>query len=70
MVDDSDDVFEELKAFLGDQDLINMSWAQSIKKALTMLEQDQFDMIFLDHFLKDGTRIDKLDILITDSGFL
>ncbi len=58
MVDDSEDVFEGLKAFLGDQDLINMSWAQNMKDALTMLKQDQFDMVFLDHFLKDGTSID------------
>jgi two-component system, cell cycle response regulator len=58
MVDDSEDVFEGIKAFLGDQDLIKISWATNMKDALTMLKQDQFDMIFLDHFLKDGTSID------------
>ncbi|OHB87849.1 MAG: hypothetical protein A3D13_09305 [Planctomycetes bacterium RIFCSPHIGHO2_02_FULL_40_12] len=58
MVDDSEDVFEGLKAFLGVQDLINMSWAANIKEALTMLEQDKFDMIFLNHILEDGTCID------------
>jgi len=61
IVDDSEDVFEGIKAFLGDQDLINISWAENTKKALTMLKQGQFDMIFLDHFLKDGTSIDFLN---------
>jgi two-component system cell cycle response regulator len=61
VVDDSEDVFEGIKVFLGDQDLINMSWAANMKKALTMLRQFQFDMIFLDHFLKDGTSIDFLE---------
>jgi len=61
IVDDSEDVFEGIKAFLGDQDLINISWAENTKKALTMLGQGQFDMIFLDHFLKDGTSIDFLN---------
>ena len=60
VVDDSEDVFEGIKAFLGDQDLLNISWAENTKEALTMLGQDQFDMIFLDHFLKDGTSIDFL----------
>ena len=59
-VDDSKDAFEGIKAFLGDQDLINISWAVNIKDALTMLRQDRFDMIFLDHLLKDGTSIDFL----------
>ncbi len=60
VVDDSEDVFEGIKAFLGDQNLINISWAANMKDALTMLKQDQFDMIFLDHFLEDGTSIDFL----------
>ncbi len=60
VLDDSEDVFEGIKAFLGDQDLIKMSWAVNMKEALKMLKQDQFDMIFLDHFLKDGTSIDFL----------
>jgi two-component system cell cycle response regulator len=60
VVDDSEDVFEGIKAFLGDQDLINMFWVENMKDALTMLGQNQFDMIFLDHFLKDGTSLDFL----------
>ena len=58
MVDDSEDVFEIIKAVLGDQDLINVFWAANIKDAMAMLRQRQFDMIFLDHFLNDGTSID------------
>ncbi len=58
MVDDSEDVFEIIKAVLGDQDLINLTWASNIKDAMTMLRRRQFDMIFLDHFLNDGTSID------------
>lgn len=60
VVDDSEDVFEGIKAFLGDQDLVNVFWAANMKEALTVLGQDQFDMIFIDHFLKDGTSIDFL----------
>ena len=60
VVDDSEDVFEGIKAFLGDQDLVNMSRAANMKEALTMLGQGQFDMIFLDHLLNDGTSIDFL----------
>ena len=60
VVDDSGDVFEGIKAFLGDQDLVNMSRAANMKEALTMLGQGQFDMIFLDHLLNDGTSIDFL----------
>ncbi len=58
MVDDSEDVFEVTKAILGDQNLINISWVANIKDAMTILRQRQFDMIFLDHVLKDGTSID------------
>ncbi len=58
MVDDSEDVFEIIKAVLGEQDLINIFWSANIKDAMTMLRKRQFDMIFLDHFLKDGTSID------------
>ena len=60
VIDDSGDVFEGIKAFLGDQDLVNMSRAANMKEALTMLGQGQFDMIFLDHLLNDGTSIDFL----------
>lgn len=60
MVDDSEDVFEGIKAFLGDQKLINMSWAANMNDALTMLGRGQFDVIFLDHHLKDGTSLDFL----------
>ncbi|MCP4268313.1 MAG: diguanylate cyclase [Candidatus Brocadiaceae bacterium] len=58
MVDDSEDVFEIIKAVLGDQDLINVFWSANIRDAMTILRQRQFDMIFLDHFLNDGTSID------------
>jgi two-component system cell cycle response regulator len=60
VVDDSEDVFECIKAFLEDQDLLKISWATNMKEALTMSGQGQFDMIFLDHFLKDGTSLDFL----------
>jgi len=60
VVDDSDDVVEGIKAFLGGQILINISWAANMKEALTMLGQGRFDMIFMEHFLKDGTSIDFL----------
>ena len=37
-----------------------MSWAGNFKDSFTMLEREQFDMIFLDHILKDGTSIEFL----------
>jgi two-component system cell cycle response regulator len=60
VVDDSEGVFEGIKSFLGDQDLIKLSWAGNLKKAFTVLEREHFDMIFLDHILKDGTSIEFL----------
>ena len=60
VVDDSEDVFEGIKTFLGDQDLINLSWAGNSKDSFAMLERDHFDMVFLDHILNDGTSIEFL----------
>jgi two-component system cell cycle response regulator len=57
VVADSEDGFEELKAFFKDQDLINLSWAENINDSFTMLEREHFDLIFLGHILKDGTSI-------------
>ena len=57
VVADSEDGFEELKAFFKDQDLINLSWAGNINDSFTMLEREHFDLIFLGHILKDGTSI-------------
>ncbi|GAX60878.1 response regulator receiver modulated diguanylate cyclase [Candidatus Scalindua japonica] len=60
VVDDSEDVVEWFKAFLADQDLIVFSWAENFKDSFAMLEREQFDIIFLDHILKDGTSIEYL----------
>lgn len=60
VVDDSEDVFEGLKVFLKDQDLIKWYWAGNFNDSFTMLEQERFDLIFLDHILKDGISIEYL----------
>ncbi len=60
VVDDSEDAIEELKGYLKDQDLVNLSWAGNFKDSFAMLEQEQFDLIFLYHILKDGTSIEYL----------
>jgi two-component system cell cycle response regulator len=60
VVDDSQSVFEGLKVLLRDQDLINLSRAGNFVDSFTMLEREPFDMVFMDHILKDGTSIDYL----------
>ncbi|MBC8548237.1 MAG: diguanylate cyclase [Candidatus Brocadiales bacterium] len=60
VVDDSEDVFEGLKAFLEGQDLIKLSWAGNFNDSFAMLELEHFDLIFLDHILNDGTSIEYL----------
>ncbi len=63
VVDDSEDVFEGLKAFLDGQDLIKLSWAGNFKDSFAMLEREQFDLIFLDHILNEGTSIEYLNVI-------
>jgi two-component system cell cycle response regulator len=60
VVDDSEDVFEGLKGYLKDQDFLNLSWAKNFNDSFAMLEREPFDLIFLDHILKDGTSIEYL----------
>jgi two-component system cell cycle response regulator len=60
VVDDSEDVFEGIKAFLKDQDLITLSWAGNSNDSFAMLERERFDLIFLDHILNEGTSIEYL----------
>ncbi len=63
VVDDSEDVFEGIKAFLEGQDFIKLSWAGNFKDSFAMLECEQFDLIFLDHILSEGTSIEYLNII-------
>ncbi len=63
VVDDSEDVFEGIKIFLEDQNLIKLSWVSNFKDSFAMLEHERFDLIFLDHFLNDGTSIEFLNDL-------
>lgn len=60
LVDDSDDDFEIIKETLRDISFTDLSRAVNIKEALTVLKQDRFDLILLDHFLDDGTGFDFL----------
>ena len=66
VVDDSEDVFEGFKAFLKDQDLITFSWAGNFNDSFAMLEQERFDLVFLDHILNEGTSIDYLRAVETE----
>ncbi len=61
LVDDSDDAFKIIKDILNDLNFNNLSRAVNIKEALTVLKQDKFDLILLDHFLDDGTGFDFLE---------
>ncbi len=60
VVDDSKDIYGVLKAFFADQDLINLSWAGSFKDSFAMLKQGSFEMVFLNHILKEGTSVEYL----------
>jgi two-component system cell cycle response regulator len=60
LVDDSDDAFEIIKETLRDINFNDLSRAVNIKEALTVLKQDKFDLILLDHVLNDGTGFDFL----------
>ncbi|MFQ5714572.1 MAG: diguanylate cyclase [Candidatus Scalinduaceae bacterium] len=63
LVDDSDDAFEIIKETLRDINFTDLSRAVNIKEALTVLKQDKFDLILLDHFLDDGTGFDFLECI-------
>ncbi len=60
VVDDSADIFAELKGFLKEQVLVSLSMTGSFVDSFTMLERERFDMIFLNHISKDGTSIEYL----------
>ena len=60
MVDDSKDILEVLKAFFADQVFIKLSWAGNFIDSFAMLKREKFDMIFLNHVLKEGTSIEYL----------
>ena len=60
VVDGSKDILEVLKAFFADQVFIKLFWAGNFKDSFTMLKQEKFDMIFLNHVLKEGTSIEYL----------
>ncbi len=60
VVDGSNDILEMLKSFFVDQVFIKLSWAGNFKDSFAMLKLKKFDMIFLNHVLKEGTSIEYL----------
>lgn len=57
-IEDSELEFKALKGMLRIQKKIKLHNAKSIKSALEAMEKKQFDLVFLDYFLPDGTGID------------
>jgi len=60
VVDGSNEILEMLKSFFVDQVFIKLSWAGNFKDSFAMLKLKKFDMIFLNHVLKEGTSIEYL----------
>ena len=61
VADNEEDIFKRTNDILEDIELINMFQVTSIKKAVALLERSQYDIIFLSHYLEDGTSIEFLD---------
>lgn len=59
-VEDSDEDFEMIKAFLKDQKQIHLSKARDIDDAMKTVKQGQVDLILLDYILPDGNGLDFL----------
>jgi len=59
-VDDNDNDFQTIRNLLKEQNQINLYRAANIKEALALLEQNRFDVIFLEYLLNDGTAFDFL----------
>jgi two-component system cell cycle response regulator len=59
-VEDSDEDYEIFQAHLEDQDNIELSRADSMAAAETILRDEKFDLIFVDYLLSDATGIDFL----------
>lgn len=62
-VEDSDDDFKTISAISRDIDKMALSRAKSMREAVKMLQQNQFDLVFLDYLLPDGNGIDLLGIM-------
>jgi two-component system cell cycle response regulator len=62
-VEDSDGDFETIRASLNEQEQILLTRAGTIAEAMQLLEQDQFELVLLDHVLPDGDGIDFLKSL-------
>ena len=63
LVEDSDHDFGILDAILKNNDNIAIKRAVNISKAVRALKEDDFDLIFLDHYLPDGNSLDFLTFL-------
>lgn len=63
LVEDSDDDYKTINSILINKDKINLSRAKSINEAIQALENEIFDLIFLDYMLPDGNGLDFLTIM-------
>lgn len=59
-VEDSDGDFETIRTSLSEQEQISLTRAGNLAEAMQLLEQDQFELILLDHMLPDGNGLDFL----------
>jgi len=60
IVEDSDEDYQKIKIYLNDQNMITTFRVETVKNALELLENKNFNIVFLDHLLPDGTSIDLL----------
>jgi len=62
-VEDSDDDFRTISAMSKNIDQMTLLRAKNVGEAVKMLQNNQFDLIFLDYLLPDGNGIDLLNVM-------
>jgi PleD family two-component response regulator len=59
-IEDTAEDFKTIEALLNDEKAIELCWASTLKEAFDILKITDISLIFLDHYLPDGTGFDFL----------
>jgi len=62
-VENSDDDFRKISGIMKHFPQISLSRAITVKEAMKELENNHFDLVFLDHILPDGDSVDVLELI-------
>jgi two-component system, cell cycle response regulator len=60
-IEDRDEDFSAIQQILHKHDQLQLNRVRSIQEAFDLLEEDRFDLIFLDYLLPDGTGLEFLE---------